>query len=254
MSTPLKELKNQPASPERGATANSLDQTPPVPARSPKPGRSDRPKSKTPTPRSGDKSSATSPDHPNGTDDCARIMEMLGTTDLDFAKGIYAQLISASSRADGRYDAVGLFFSLAAIKGKKPKNQFQAMLVAQAAVTHVLTMQHATQLARADHLAIQDSAERAYNKLARTFIMQLEALDRLETGGEQKVTVQNVSVSEGGQAIVGNVTQGTRQQPVERAPALTDARQAPMPIVGTSANFSTVPVQRRRRNDEPSST
>jgi hypothetical protein len=253
MSTPAKKLKNEPASRERGATATSLEQTTPVPARFPKRGRSDGPKTQTPTPHNGDKSSATSPDHPNEADDCTRIMAVLGTTDPDFAKGIYAQLISASSRGDGRYDAVGLFFSLAAIKGKKPKDQFQAMLVAQATVTHVLTMKHATQLAQADHLAIQDSAERAYNKLARTFIMQLEALNRLETGGEQKVTVQNVSVSEGGQAIVGNVTQGAREKPAETTRALTDVRQAAMPIIGTSP-FSPGPVKRSRNNDEPSST
>jgi hypothetical protein len=252
MSTPSKKLKTEPASQERGATANSLEQTTLVPTRVPKRGRSGGSKTKTPTRRSGDKSSATSPDHPNGADDCARIMEMLGTTDPDFAKGIYAQLISASSRGDGRYDAVGLFFSLAAIKGKKPKDQFQAMLVVQATVTHVLTMKHASQLAQADNTAIQDSAERAYNKLARTFIMQLEALNRLETGGEQKVTVQNVSVSEGGQAIVGNVTQGAQEEPVKKTPARTDARQAAMPIIGTA--FSPVPVKRSRNNDEPSST
>jgi hypothetical protein len=245
MSTPAKKLKNEPASRQRGAMAHGLEQTTPVPARLPKRGRSDEPTTETKTPRSGDKSAASSPDHTNGADDCARIMEMLGTTDPDFAKGIYAQLISASSRGNGRYDAVGLFFSLAAIKGKKPKDQFQAMLGAQATVTHVLAMKHATQLAQADNLAIQDSAERAFNKLARTFIMQLEAINRLETGGEQKVTVQNVSVSEGGQAIVGNVTQGAREKPAEKTPALTDARQAAMPIIGASA-LSPVPVERSR--------
>jgi hypothetical protein len=240
MSTPAKKLKSELTSQQRGATATSLEQTTPVPAPLPKRGRSDGPKTKTPTPHNGDKSSATSPDHPNEADDCTRIMEVLGTTDPDFAKGIYAQLISASSRGDGRYDAVGLFFSLAAIKGKKPKDQFQAMLVVQATVTHMLTMKHASQLAQADLLAIQDSAERAYNKLARTFIMQLEALNRLETGGEQKVTVQNVSVSEGGQAIVGNVNQGAREEPVEKTPALTDARQTAMPIIGHVGIFSSI--------------
>jgi hypothetical protein len=83
--------------------------------------------------------------------------------------------------------------------------------------------------------------------------MQLEAINRLESGGEQKVTVQNVSVSEGGQAIVGNVTQGAREKPAEKTPSLTDARQAAMPIIGTPA-FSPVPAKRSRNNDEPSST
>jgi hypothetical protein len=253
MSTPAKKLKNEAASRVRGATANSLEQTTSVPARVPRRGRSDEPKTEAPTARSGDKSAASCPDDPNGADDLARCMEMLGTTDLDFAKGIYRQLISASSIGGGRYDAVGLFFSLAVIKGKKPKDQFQAMLVAQTAVTHALTMKQAAQLAQADHPATRDSAERAYNKLARTFLMQMEALNCSEAGGEQKVTVQNLSVSDGGQAIVGNVTQGARDQALEKTPALTDARQAAMPIIGTPS-FSPIPVKRSRNNDEPSST
>jgi hypothetical protein len=51
----------------------------------------------------------------------------------------------------------------------------------------------------------QDSAERAFNKLARTFAAQVEALKRYRTGGEQRVIVQHVNVNEGGQAIVGAV-------------------------------------------------
>ena len=54
------------------------------------------------------------------------------------------------------------------------------------------------------------AAERAFNKLARTFAAQVEALRRHRTGGEQKVTVEHVTVNEGGQAIVGNVSHGGR--------------------------------------------
>jgi hypothetical protein len=245
MITPAKKSKSELSSQARSMTPDSREQTKPVPTPLPELGRSEGSKTEKPTSGSSDKPSAISPDPRSEADGYARVMEMLGTTDLNFAKGIWAQLIGASSRGHGMFDAVGLFFSLAAVKGKQPKDQFQAMLVAQAAVTHVLTMKHANQLARADHLALQDSAERAYNKLARTFIMQLEAINRLESGGEQKVTVQNVSVSEGGQAIVGNVTQGAREKPVEKTPALTDARQAAMPIINARA-FSSVRAQRGR--------
>jgi hypothetical protein len=71
----------------------------------------------------------------------------------------------------------------------------------------------------------------------RTFIMQMEALKRHRTGGEQKVTVQHVSVSEGGQAIVGNVTQANpgaaskKSQQSKHKLALTDARQPAMSII-----------------------
>jgi hypothetical protein len=69
-------------------------------------------------------------------------------------------------------------------------------------------MEFACRLANAENLVLMDSLERTLNKLARTFTAQLEALKRYRTGGEQKVTVQHVSVSDGGQAIVGNVAQG----------------------------------------------
>ena len=76
------------------------------------------------------------------------------------------------------------------------------------AAVHVATMTFAQRLSNVDNIAQQDSAERAFNKLARTFTTQIEALKRYRTGGEQKVTVKHVTVNEGGQAIVGNVTPG----------------------------------------------
>ncbi len=65
-------------------------------------------------------------------------------------------------------------------------------------------------VAHVENIPQQDSAERAFNKLARTFASQVEALKRYRTGGEQKVTVEHVTVNEGGQAIVGNVSHGGR--------------------------------------------
>ena len=44
-------------------------------------------------------------------------------------------------------------------------------------------------------------------------VSQVEALKRYRTGGEQTVRVEHVTVNEGGQAIVGNVTHGGRGSP-----------------------------------------
>jgi len=59
-----------------------------------------------------------------------------------------------------------------------------------------------------DNITQQDAAERALNKLARTFATQMEALKRYRTSGQQKVTVEHVTVNAGGQAIVGAVETG----------------------------------------------
>jgi hypothetical protein len=90
-------------------------------------------------------------------------------------------------------------------------------------------------------------------KLARTYTAQTEALERYRTGGEQKVTVQHVSVSEGGQAIVGNVTQTALEEPADKTLALTDARQRAMPIIDTPERVP-VAVRRRQKHGRRSST
>lgn len=81
---------------------------------------------------------------------------------------------------------------------------------------------------------------------------QLEALKRYRTGGEQKVTVQHVTVSEGGQAIVGNVNQtpsasAQGKQAANPPPALTDARIALMPVTEESKERAPVRVAARKQ-------
>jgi hypothetical protein len=84
------------------------------------------------------------------------------------------------------------------------------MLAAQMAAVHNATMTFARRLNHVDNIPQQDSAVCAFTKLARTFATQVEALKRYRTGGEQKVTVEHVTVNAGGQAIVGSVTHGGR--------------------------------------------
>jgi hypothetical protein len=141
---------------------------------------------------------------------------------------------------------------LSVVKGIQPRDQIEVMLAAQMAVVHTASMTMAQRLGQVENLLQQDSAERAFNKLTRTFASQMEALKRYRTGGEQKVTVQHVSVSEGGQAIVGNVTQTPRNTARDKTasspPALPNAQEPPMPILGERAP-SPVPLKRKPAND-----
>jgi hypothetical protein len=102
---------------------------------------------------------------------------------------------------------------LSIVKGIELRDQMEAMLAAQMAAVHNATMTFARRLAHIDNIPQQDSAERAFNKLARTFATQLEALKRYRSAGEQTVRVEHVTVNEGGQAIVGNVSHGGRGSP-----------------------------------------
>jgi hypothetical protein len=193
--------------------------------------------------------------HPNEEVAVGLLAEALGTSDQDFVLGILSQIAAVSSLG-GAIDESAINFVLAVIKGTKPNDQLEAMLALQMAIVHLAQIRFATQLARVKSLPQQDSAERALNKLARTFTTQLEALKRYRTGGEQKVTVQHVSVNEGGQAIVGNVTQATGENASEPAAnpvrALSDARQPAMTI--DNSNGDPVSLQRKRKNERRSST
>ena len=144
-------------------------------------------------------------DHPDPTTGGQLLMAALGTTSHAFAYGLLDQLVEAGSKGS-KADEDGINFMLAVIAGLEPKDEIEAMLAAQMAAVHRATLTFARRLAHVENIPQQDSAERAFNKLARTFTAQMEALKRYRTGGEQKVTVQHVTVNEGGQAVVGHVS------------------------------------------------
>jgi hypothetical protein len=146
-------------------------------------------------------------DHPDKGIGSLLLVNALGTTDYDFADGLLAQLVNAGTPGKN-LDGKGPNFMLSVIKGIQPRDEVECMMAAQMAAVHMATMTFARRLAHVDNIPQQDSAERAFNKLARTFAVQMEALKRYRTGGEQKVTVHHVTVKEGGQAIVGAVSAG----------------------------------------------
>ena len=136
-------------------------------------------------------------------------MEAVGTGDFDFLDGLLGQLANGALQK-GVVSERELNFLLSVVKGIEPRDQVEAMLATQMAATHSAVMTFARRLNNVDNIPQQDSAERAYNKLARTYAAQMEALKRYRSGGEQTVRVEHVTVNEGGQAIVGNVTTGGR--------------------------------------------
>jgi hypothetical protein len=145
-------------------------------------------------------------DHPDPELGEQLMADALGVTDRDAMDGILRQLVRASVNGKNP-DAVNISFMISMIKSIKPRDSVEAMLVAQMVSVHVMAMRCAYQLAKADDIVLQDSAARALGRLARTFPAQMDALNRYRSQREPNITVRNVSVQDGGQAIVGNVTQ-----------------------------------------------
>src|SRR6266481_2410685 len=145
-------------------------------------------------------------DHPDSELGEQLMADALGVADRDAMHGMLRQLVKASVNGE-RPDEVNLAFMISMVKSIKPRDSVEAMLVAQMVSVHVMAMRCAYHLANAEDIARQDSAGRALGRLARTFPIQMEALNRYRNNGEPAITVQNVSVGDGGKAIVGNVTQ-----------------------------------------------
>src|SRR5512140_1754234 len=134
------------------------------------------------------------------------MTDALGVADRDEMYGLLRQLIRASVSGK-KPDPTTLAFMIAMVESIRPRDTIEAMLVAQMVSVHVMAMRCAHHLANASDLAQHDSAARALGRLARTFPAQIEALNRHRSQNEPAITVQNVSVGDGGKAIVGNVTQ-----------------------------------------------
>jgi hypothetical protein len=161
------------------------------------------------------------------------LLRAVGSTDGDFLHGLTKQLVNAGSQGP-KADEDGINFMLAVVKGIEPKDQVEAMLAGQMAAVHNATMTFARRLAHVEIIPQQDSAQNAFNKLARTFAAQMSALKEYRSKGEQKMTVQHVHVAEGGQAIVGNVSTpaqggGMRKKPEVQPHALAYARGIALP-------------------------
>jgi hypothetical protein len=166
-------------------------------------------------------------DHPDPELGDQLMAEALGVTDRDAMDGILKQLVGASVIGQ-KPDAVNLSFMIAMVRSIKPRDGVEAMLVAQMVSVHVMAMRCAYQLANAKDSVRRDSAARALGRLARTFPAQMEALNRHRSHGEPAITVQNVSVQDGGKAIVGNVTQHANMIVSDKHGA-TAATDAPAP-------------------------
>ncbi len=138
----------------------------------------------------------------------ALLMTGLATVDAEFAGEILVQLGRASVQ-NGKVNERELNFKLAVVKGIQPKDQLETLLAAQMAAVHSLAMSMASSVNGITTLPQLEIHGRLLNNLTRTFALQMEALKRHRSTGEQKVTVEHVSVNDGGKALfgIGKVTQ-----------------------------------------------
>jgi hypothetical protein len=176
---------------------------------------------------------AVTVDHPDRALGHFAMLKAIGSSDSDFLNGLLKQVVSVGSHG-AVADENGINFLLSVVKDVEPQDSIEAMLALQMGAVHNAMMTFARRLANVETIQQQDSAQNAFNKLARTFAAQVEALKRYRSGGEQKMTVQHVHVAEGGQAIVGNVSAtapqvGAHEKTEDQPHALAHAPGVAMP-------------------------
>lgn len=125
------------------------------------------------------------------------------------ALGLIGQIASLGSQGK-RVDEIASNFALGFVDAMQPKDAAEALLLTQMGATHQAAMMLARRLNHVETIAQQDAAERALNKLSRTFAAQMDTLKRYRSKGQQTVRVERVTVEPGGQAVVGNVNHGGR--------------------------------------------
>jgi hypothetical protein len=213
-------------------------------------------------------------DHPDSVVAHALLKEAIGTADDDFCRGLLAQLHGFDAFGDAAAVETEFNFLLSVIKGGKPKDELEAMLLALIGKSFQVPMRITENFAsiQRDVLKIrrdstekdpfvlreiaaiiknlpilQESTERSFNRCSKTCAKLLETLYHLRRSGEPSMTVQQLTVAQGGQAIVGNVTHATPQtapnNPAAGPRALTDQQHSATPIIGEPERVA-VPLRR----------
>lgn len=145
-----------------------------------------------------------------GQDDFAAfgmVMEVCKTDDINVALSLVRG--AAVGQLVGKTSDQEMGQALKQMAELKPQTHLEAILVSQMVAVNTAT----TKILQAALLPGQDSLGNGMNlnyvtKLQRTFLQQIDVLQKIRGKGQQTVRVEHVTVNTGGQAIVGNVEHG----------------------------------------------
>ena len=135
-----------------------------------------------------------------------RLKKAFGTVSSDFVNASLFQLQSAARLPCSGISEIGMNAALALIEAAAPKDEIEGALAVQMACTHTAAL---SVLARfgsgggTDRRVVALASAAA--RLLRAYSGQVETLRRQRHGSDQYVRVEHVHISEGGQAVIGNV-------------------------------------------------
>jgi len=135
--------------------------------------------------------------------------QTFGTVDPDCLHGLLNQVILGHPETKKTNLAYIVNKTTPLLHAIAPRNELEGMLAVQMVSVHNLVMEIMKRAVRPNQN--NDDIKQKINmvtKLNRTFVAQIEALNKHRGKGQQKMTVEHVHVSDGGQAVIGNVDRG----------------------------------------------
>ncbi len=136
------------------------------------------------------------------SEDPATLFKLFGVTRQNTGNGLLVSALNALGRSGAPYHqfVVELHAEL------NPRDAIEAMLIIQMGATHVAMTSLSQKMQDQTMSTIRESLERSMTRLSRTYLAQMDALKKHRAKAQQTVRVERVTVNDGGQAIVGDVT------------------------------------------------
>jgi hypothetical protein len=186
-------------------------------------------------------SPSTAPEKRDVSDTTDAFEKITGTRNRELQDSLLNQLLSTvpvDENASEKTKDDRLTSSFAALAGLAPRDEAEGMLAVQMVATHSAAMD----CLRRARVSGQTFEARELNlkhaeKLMNIYTRQIEALDKRRGRGQQKITVEHVTVQAGGQAIVGSTVAGASRgetgasQSPTTLSALTDRSSESRPLI-----------------------
>lgn len=143
-----------------------------------------------------------------------KMSEALGTADPDLLNHLLDQIVQtfrgtvSTDGADNKAATAAANKAMAILNGIQPQDELEGILAAQMIGVHNMAMDCIGRATRTEWVNQMSIYMNGATKLLRAFAAQMEALKKYRSGGQQKIVVEHVNVTEGGQAIIGVVNPG----------------------------------------------
>ena len=144
------------------------------------------------------------------------IVEATGTNSPDLQQRLVSQVFDTLWVPKGVSDEekiVRVEAMMALLRGIKPADEIEGMLAAQMVSTHNAAMECLRRtIIEGQTIEGREQSLKHATKLLSTYLRQVEVLNKHRGKGHEKMTVGQVNVGSGGQAMVGHIETGSKSE------------------------------------------